>query len=298
MKRTGTLLLSTVASLLGNASALASSGLCTSAMKAVPAATECRETSAGAVIGQHSAAVEATAKAAEEGEKRFVAHFNRAVPQYVVTSLMEGAVQAALRQAGFKVVLQWLDPQAKAAAMDTSIRRAVLKAVEGKNMTAQQIDQIVAQALSSSKDNDAGVVVHELGHLWFMEAYWPAQNTGLKGHYGGPAPDWLDELAAVLHEPDQMAADRRDQFKTVRLQQPGRSLLPDVTLARLTDLNFYLTREHPEYRQSLELVEKFKKANGGKLSAGVLVLSGAEAQSDASQEGIMFYLQSRVFADS
>ena len=294
----------------GHALAAEPSGLCVSAMKAVPAATECRRTPGGAVIGKNAAAVAAVAIAAAEGEKKFQAFFNRPVPQYAVSFFVgDQSASAALRLADFNVVLPWLDPESKSVAMDQSVRRAVLKSVEGRNMAPEQIEALVVQAKSKmsqvsaarAANTDAGAVAHELGHQWFMRSFWPGQNVGKLGHYGGPAPDWLDELAAVLHENDQLTADRRRQFKAVYLQQPDREVFLDITADDLTDLQKYLSREHPANKGVRDAIAKMTQANDGKRSPdgvpdGVYILTGAEAAA-VSRDGLMFYLQSRAFAD-
>ena len=290
----------------GHALAAEPSDLCVSALKAVAAATECRRTPGGAVIGKNAAAVNAVAEAAAEGEKKFEAFFNRPVPRYAVSFFVgDQSASAALRLADFNIVLPWLDPESKSAAIDQSVRRAVLKAVEGKNMASEQVEALVAQAkskmpdISTAKaaDTDAGAVAHELGHQWFMKSFWPGRSVGKLGHYGGPAPDWLDELAAVLHENDQLTADRRRQFKAVYLQQPDRKVFLDITADDLTDLQKYLSREHPANKGVRDALTKMKQADGSKRSPdGVYILAGAEAAA-VSRDGLMFYLQSRAFAD-
>ena len=279
-----------------------SSGLCAAALKAAPAMTECRESPRGVVIGTDVSAVMAAARAAAEGEQRFRAFFNRPVPSYVVTLATESGFYGALRQSGFKIIQPWLGPDAKAVAIDQSVRRAVLKAVEGKNMTPEQIEAMVAQARSKlppipaakAEDTDAGALAHELGHQWFMEAFWPGQKVRKPGHYGGPAPDWMDELAAVLCETDQMTTDRRRQFKTIYLQQPGSEALADVRSHALTDLETYLTREHPLNSTAREAVKRIELETGQ--TSAVTVITGAEARA-MGRDGLIFYLQSRVFAD-
>lgn len=300
------LFLAGTTSMAGNAPAADPSGLCAIALKAVPAATECRPTPGGAIIGKNAAAVEAVARSAADGEQKFRSYFGRPVPRYVVSFFVEDqSASKALRLAKFDVVLPWLDPEAKSAAIDQSVRRAVLNAQEGKNIAPEQIEAMIAQAKSKmpqvaagkAADTDAGAVSHELGHQWFMRSFWPGQNVGKLGHYGGPAPDWLDELAAVLHENDPMTADRRRQFKAVYLQQPDRKVLPDNTTGELTDLQTYLSREHPANRGARDALSKMRNANGSKRSQdGVTILTGAEAL-EVSKNGLIFYLQSRAFAD-
>jgi hypothetical protein len=58
--------------------------------------------------------------------------------------------------------------------------------------------------------HEAGVVAHELGHIWF-KAWYEAERPRQPGerHYGSTAPDWLDETAAILNENDYLTAQRR-----------------------------------------------------------------------------------------
>ena len=57
---------------------------------------------------------------------------------------------------------------------------------------------------------DAAVVAHELGHIWFREWYDAGRpRSPGERHYGSTAPDWLDETAAILNENEYMTAQRR-----------------------------------------------------------------------------------------
>ena len=305
-KRIALISIAGVAFIASHASAAQSSGLCAAAVKAVPIATECRETAGGVVIGKNAADVEAVARAAAEGERKFQAFFNRPVPRYAVSFFVgNDTVSKALRAADFGVVQPWFDPEAKSAAMDQSVRRAVLKAAEGKNLDTAQIEAMVAQAkakmpqvsAATAAATDAGAVAHELGHQWFIKSFSTGQAVGNLGHYGGPAPDWLDELAAVLHENDELTANRRLQFEEIYRQLPDRKALPDTTRDDLIDLQKYLSREHPANKSVREALSKIRQANGGKQkSGGMTILAGAEALA-VSRDGLIFYLQSRAFAD-
>ena len=84
-KRIALLSIAGAAFMASQAWATQSSGLCAAAVKALPVATECRETAGGVVIGKNAAAVEAVAGAAAEGERKFQAFFNRPVPRYAVS---------------------------------------------------------------------------------------------------------------------------------------------------------------------------------------------------------------------
>lgn len=51
------------------------------------------------------------------------------------------------------------------------------------------------------------------------QAFWPTKDQGEAGvsHYGGPGPDWLDEMAAILSE-DAPTTDRRRAQMNLLLQ--------------------------------------------------------------------------------
>lgn len=55
---------------------------------------------------------------------------------------------------------------------------------------------------------------HELGHMFLINSFMNWQN-GPDG-YGGPAPDWLDETAAILNENEYTTRKRRNDFYAVK----------------------------------------------------------------------------------
>lgn len=75
------------------------------------------------------------------------------------------------------------------------------------------------------------VLRHEIGHGLFIRYLIPSTKPG---QYGGDAPDWLDEMAAIAFEADEQTANRRRA--AAALARTG-ELIP---LPRL------LTMEHPE----------------------------------------------------
>lgn len=75
------------------------------------------------------------------------------------------------------------------------------------------------------------VLRHEIGHDLFIRYLVPSTR---KGQYGGDAPDWLDEMAAVAFEGAEQQAARR---RAVALYHREGRLLP---------LHTFLTMTHPE----------------------------------------------------
>ena len=66
----------------------------------------------------------------------------------------------------------------------------------------------ISQISDEHSENNA--LGHELGHRFLMAAFnWKLPNDG----YGSPAPDWLDEAAAVLNENDFITNNRREAFR-------------------------------------------------------------------------------------
>lgn len=120
--------------------------------------------------------------------------------------------------------------------------------------------------------NDQGgppnyVLRHEIGHDLFVRYLVP--RTG-KDQYGGDAPDWLDEMAAVAFEACAQTESRRAEAK--RFASNG-TLIP---------LKRFLTMQHPELAA--------KRAFG---SPGQVMT----VASPTSDETPQFYAMARAFYD-
>jgi len=161
---------------------------------------------------------------ARASEARFTAQFARDIAPYVVISTPPAPQRAALNAAGFTHVLPWPAPRAFDEAARRGVEEGTRRFAASQNMTPTQTEEVVARALSQIPDAraqaalDAGMVPHELGHLWFTAAFWPQRastDADAPRHYGGPGPDWLDEAAAVVLEDEATAAQRRDQFRAL-----------------------------------------------------------------------------------
>lgn len=76
---------------------------------------------------------------------------------------------------------------------------------------------------------------HEIGHDLFIRHLVPSSR---EGQYGGDAPDWLDEMAAIAFEGADVTAMRRRE--AARLAKSG-TLIP---------MDRFLTMAHPELTES------------------------------------------------
>jgi len=108
---------------------------------------------------------------------------------------------------------------------------------------------------------------HEIGHDLFIRYLVPSTKSD---QYGGDAPDWLDEMAAVAFEGEALQAIRR------------RAAVRYAREAKLISLQRFLTMIHPEMAAG-----SFPASSG--LSVPVF-----EAQSD---ETLQFYSTATAFYD-
>lgn len=258
----------------------------------------CADAPNGVVLAATAERAAVLVAIAAAGEARFARHFDRAPPRYAIVDgegSIDPATGKALEAAGFVSSLPWLSPEATVAALTASIRRGVEQRASAMGASAEATEQMVAAALAQQAERrtpelaaarERGVVPHELGHGWFIRSWWPTRAAGPVSHYGGPAPDWMDEVAAVLMEDDGLAEQRRAGF-AARMKESGEAR------DRLLDLKRFLTMEHPGAGRKLA-----PPPPGAAPAAGtqVRVLTGEEARQFAA-DGLEFYLQSRSFAD-
>lgn len=276
----------------------AADSMCARALQAAPGLS-CAEASRGVALAPLPAEAERLAGYARAGETRFTAQFDRGIAPYVVLSTPPLPDRAALIAAGFTHILPWPTPR----AFDEAARRAVAQGARrfavSQNMGPAQTEDVVARALSQIPDAsaqaalDAGMVPHELGHLWFTAAFWPGgASADAPRHYGGPGPDWLDEAAAVMLEDEATAAQRRDQFRALMRGETLSAVGPVDGRAMLLDLPRLLSREHPGLARAVAVAPDIA-ASGG---VGVSFTPAGTGPRPAALERV-FYIQARVFAD-
>ncbi|MBA3878537.1 MAG: hypothetical protein C0500_02335 [Sphingobium sp.] len=290
-------LLGSVAFALGGNAPTAS--LCQQANAVLPALA-CVESAHGVALAGDTARAQRLLELADAGVVRFKEYFGRQALRYAVAEGPDAIVPtetiAALRTADFKVVLPWLSEKVFREQTENSIRRAVTAQMAGKPPEA--IEAAVQAGLKHEQDSPKrkeaglGAVPHELGHEWYRIGYWPDAPLSEAKHYGGPGPDWLDEMSAVLMEAPDMFGERVKQFAKRYASYRNDPANADAHTKLMVDLPHYFSEIHPISEQVRALTQ-MRRAQGDK--AVVMMLTGEEARKLADG-GVRFYLQSAVAA--
>ncbi len=148
------------------------------------------------------------------------------------------------------------------------------------------VSQMAAQM--GGEEQAFGTLAHEIGHGWFTKALWGGSlgRTGL--HYGGDAPDWLDEVAAILLENELLSANRRESLK--------RSLADSETAKLIRPLSELFTMTHPglDPAQMQEIVKRMQEARArGEATSAINLKPDPQSQ----QKMMAFYAECRGFLD-
>lgn len=237
-------------------------------------------------------------QSAQEGRVAFKRYFGvEAAPIAIVPGgEITADMQRDLKNAGYEASLPWISASDKQLLAESSIRGQIMEQTKG--MSTAQREAIIEMALAKSENarssaadmsaTEQGALTHELGHMWFMSAFTPEEETTSKGHgYGGWAPDWLDETAAILLENNTLTESRRNAFKTMKHED-------------FYPLEIFLTMEHPALKSAQALEEKFETTQAS-VGSRAIVLSGEEAEEFLKASGksnpANFYTQARGFAD-
>jgi hypothetical protein len=281
-------------------------GRCRAVQAVAPGFPACAATPHGAVLAESRADAERMADYARGAEARFEAAFGRPVTAYVLLDTSTPAPTQALRAAGFRNVLRWPTAAQFDAATRAGFERATRQFAASRNMSPGETDAMVARALAQREARTGAgqtgvyeaMIPHELGHLWFTEAYWPnaaaPAGAGRPSHYGGPGPDWLDETAAVILEDEQSATRRRDQFARLLRGESLPSMGRAVPREQVLDLRLFLSREHPALAGGMGPPPTMPA--GGSMGVAV-TFTPAGAANGRPADATLFYLQARRFAD-
>lgn len=230
----------------------------------------------------------------------FRRYFDRPAPSGAIVDVGFAASMAALTEAGVGWMLPWRFATRDATSMGdeqvAAIRRQVEEQLAGGGATPDpaQVDAIVEQAVAalSGADSEAGTtplaeleptaVRHEVAHSLFIHAIWPADESA-GSQYGGGAPDWLDEAAAVAAESPAMTEARRREFRAAAAEK------------RLIPLSEYFAMPHPASADSAlgDLLERTKAAAA---RDGVAVMS-MEIDDATVARASLFYAQTRGLLD-
>lgn len=252
----------------------------------------CQEIGDFAVIGETNEAVrylDIMKRAAGD----YKTHFRtEPVPTAVImSSKLAPETIVEINEAGYVTTLPWLDTDAKAKLQEQDITKQLADQIKHLPEAArkQAMESLKAQLSASqpvlSLDKESGVLAHELGHLWFIAQFPdPSGEVGKQYSYGGWAPDWLDESAAVLMENAVLRDRRREQLK-------------ELGEAKLIELKTFLTMEHP-LAQAVKNLVKDQNNQGGEQ---VVFMTGDDAEKFLAESGQSdagnFYLQVSGFVE-
>lgn len=285
------------------ASTVASSPLCAKALEVAPE-LHCAPATYGVALSNDAVHAVTLAGYAQEAEQRFATHFNQPIAPYAVFSIPPVPPRQILNAAGFQTILPWPAPQAIDGSLRTKAEAQTREFAAGMNMNAEQTEQIIARALSqlptpaSLAAIDAGMMPHELGHLWTHKAFWsspehvPGEDT--PRHYGSPAPDWLDEAAGILLEDAPTANQRREQFKTLMAGDFVPAVGPNEGAPFLLDLPGLLSREHPGLQRAAPGLEQARQTGGVAVN---FTPAGQGRSGPPNGMETLFYIQIRAFSD-
>jgi hypothetical protein len=116
-----------------------------------------------------------------------------------------------------------------------------------------------------------------------MHSFW-GDSQGGSHHYGGGAPDWLDEAAAISLEDAEMTAGRREAFRELAAE------------GRIPSLAQLLALEHPLARIAAEAAAR-RGAEGGDYAMMVGEAEAEEMFAAATFDPPSFYAIVRGFLD-
>ncbi|MEN5145566.1 hypothetical protein [Brevundimonas diminuta] len=289
------------------ASPAAADDLCAKALTALgPSAAPlaCTGTPAGIAIAPDIERADRLSRLGEAGEARFKTYFGRDTPLYVVLEATELAgapnPKAALEAVGFERVLVWSSQEEHVRQITAATRASAEAAARRQGLDEAKIAAVADQAVAARRPGrltldarEAQVVPHELGHGWFVKAFWPDYQPAAQDHYGGPGPDWLDEIAAMLMEDGDGAEERRKVFRAVYQGRAG-GALSTFPVANLIDLPRFLSREHPA--QASPDIRPDDMPAGGAVGMRIIDSNDPEAMTRVL-EAALYYPQGRMFAD-
>lgn len=226
--------------------------------------------------------------------RAFERHFGFEAPPGAVIDIAHARQAPALKEAGAAWVLPWRfgrgsgaeDPRAE--AIRAQVRAQLASGVEAPD--PERVEALVRRALAQLGEGAAArkptlepkAIRHEIGHLLFMHAVWPS-TAGRGEQYGGDAPDWLDEAAAVVAESAEMTEGRRQAFR--ELARSGRAI----------PLSEYLHMEHPVFAGG-DFQALIEHARAQAEAGGAAVVS-ASLPVERLERARAFYAQTRAFID-
>jgi len=248
----------------------------TPACSAVPdaPASICRTTAHGWAYADSEEGAERAATALEATAAAFEKYFGRVAPNgaLVLSATFDRAAADRFSNThGLGYVLTWLPPEDTRTKVEQVMRRAMPNADEAK----------IERALEQLDRQHEDTLRHELGHSLYGAAFWPHVEAVTAGHYGSPAPDWLDESAALLMEGAGLRQQRESSFLDALRQQSG----------RVAPIDDFIARDHPITAQARD---RLMAQSGQQTQSGIQIMAAA---GEEAARVAAFYSQSLAFAD-
>lgn len=243
-----------------------------------------------------SADIPEVAAAMDGTLERFNRHFGvleRAEVLVVLGIAGSDAAIARLQAEGVHV-LSWPTKVQQQALIADALRQELERQLHSLSRAQRRafIDDTLRRYADSAEANsssiETGVLEHEIAHSYFIELYDSGEAaTGHGARYGSAAPDWIDELAAIVCENEALTGLRRRQYETMEVAQPGALLA-------------HLAAEHPRSKSSGHRAP-------GVAPGGITVRASLTPRSQGTSEGprapskpnemSAYYTRSRALAD-
>ena len=272
---------------------------------------ECLKSDKGMVIGRPGTTAPYTGSI-DAAAAKFEHVFGMPAPEAAI--ILGEVNNSDIRQslpALFPVALPWMTLEDRKKIVARQVRAQIRQ--QRPDMPDEILEATVKRSVEASlqangRNDDAhmheGILSHELGHMYFMRTYWPdgrhnlmnpaagdhtQTGAGLPQEYASPAPDWLDEMAAVLLENTALTTSRYESLQAIKSA---------ADLDKIWSLSDYFTLTHPALDQAREALERRQQSSDGNTMGGVVILSQSDLEKPAKgPEPVMFYAQSRAFAD-
>ena len=154
----------------------------------------------------------------EQNAILFQRYFGRPIPRLAIilgdAESLDDATRQHLLDQGADAVMAWPDADAFSSMRASS---------ENQDDPASRL---LASQPGLQQAIWRNVTRHELGHVAFNLAYWPGVAAG-RGHGHSRSPDWLNEMVAMLLEPDA-SADHRRRYMATAVAEATTTPLPTL----------------------------------------------------------------------
>jgi len=235
-----------------------------------PPAAVCVASTHGLAYADTQEDAETASRALAEAAQRYANLFGRAPVGMLVlsTSLDPMAAIDFANARDLEFAQVWVPAKAKRAMTERAMRQAGLDRAR------------INRALAGMSDQEPITLRHEVGHAMYEAMYWPGSIGTPRDRYGTPAPDWLDEAAAIAMEP---------------IEAQGRHVAAFIDFAKrrprdIPDLADFLASEHPVRNAGLASA----LARGPKSDSGVRMMVASSGDRFPGME--TFYGQSLLTA--